>query len=262
MIHVLLFIGLVGLPAQPAQDIGFSGVWERDIERSDDPQEKMQAAMEQMREQTGQRGGGGGRPGGGGGRGERGGGGRPGGGGGRGERGGGGRPGGGGGRGERGGGGRPGGGGGRGERGGGGRPGGGGGRGERGGGGRPGGGGGRGERGGGGGRPDVGNIPDELTVELTGEEFQVDDGERLRIYYLDGKKHKRETQNGMKLETIAELKGSAILIEEKMERGKIDRKFELSPDGATMIMTLTVKFGRMKDPVVIRTVYEMAGAAD
>ena len=189
MIHVLLFIGLVGLPAQPAQDIGFSGVWERDIERSDDPQEKMQAAMEQMREQTGQRGGGGG-------------------------------------------------------------------------GGRPGGGGGRGERGGGGGRPDVGNIPDELTVELTGEEFQVDDGERLRIYYLDGKKHKRETQNGMKLETIAELKGSAILIEEKMERGKIDRKFELSPDGATMIMTLTVKFGRMKDPVVIRTVYEMAGAAD
>ena len=202
MIHVLLFIGLVGLPAQPAQDIGFSGVWERDIERSDDPQEKMQAAMEQMREQTGQRGGGGGRPGGGGG-----------------------------------------------------RPGGGGG-------GRPGGGGGRGERGGGGGRPDVGNIPDELTVELTGEEFQVDDGERLRIYYLDGKKHKRETQNGMKLETIAELKGSAILIEEKMERGKIDRKFELSPDGATMIMTLTVKFGRMKDPVVIRTVYEMAGAAD
>ena len=203
MIHVLLFIGLVGLPAQPAQDIGFSGVWERDIERSDDPQEKMQAAMEQMREQTGQRGGGGGRPGGGGG-----------------------------------------------------RPGGGGG------GGRPGGGGGRGERGGGGGRPDVENIPDELTVELTGEEFQVDDGERLRIYYLDGKKHKRETQNGMKLETIAELKGSAILIEEKMERGKIDRKFELSPDGATMIMTLTVKFGRMKDPVVIRTVYEMAGAAD
>ena len=157
MIHVLLFIGLVGLPAQPAQDIGFSGVWERDIERSDDPREKMQAAMEQMREQTGQRGGGGGRPGGGGG-----------------------------------------------------RPGGGGG------GGRPGGGGGRGERGGGGGRPDVGNIPDELTVELTGEEFQVDDGERLRIYYLDGKKHKRETQNGMKLETIAELKGSAIVIEEKM----------------------------------------------
>lgn len=189
MIRVLLFVGLVGLPVQ---DIGFSGVWERDVERSDDPQEKMQAAMEQMREQMGRRGGGG-RPGGGGG--------------------------------------------------------------------GPGGGGGRGERGGGG-RPDIGNVPDELTLELTDGEFHVDDGERLRIDYLDGEKHKRETPNGMKLETIAEREGSAIVIEEKMERGQIDRKFELSPDGATMIMTLTVKFGRMKDPVVIRTVYEKAGAAD
>ena len=189
MIRVLLFVGLVGLPVQ---DIGFSGVWERDVERSDDPQEKMQAAMEQMREQMGRRGGGG-RPGGGGG--------------------------------------------------------------------GPGGGGGRGERGGGG-RPDIGNVPDELTLELTDGEFHVDDGDRLRIYYLDGEKHKRETPNGMKLETIAEREGSAIVIEEKMERGQIDRKFELSPDGATMIMTLTVKFGRMKDPVVIRTVYEKAGAAD
>ncbi len=188
MIRVLLFVGLVGLPAQDVQDIGFSGVWERDVERSDDPQEKMQAAMEQMREQMGRRGGGGG-------------------------------------------------------------------------GGRPGGGGGRGERGGGG-RPDIGNVPDELTLELTGGEFHVDDGERLRIYYLDGEKHKRQTPSGMKLETVAELKGSAIVIEEKMERGKIERKFELSPEGATMIMTLTVKFGRMKEPVVIRTVYEKAGAAD
>ena len=208
MIRVLLFVGLVGLPAQDVQEIGFSGVWERDVERSDDPQEQMQAAMEQMREQMGRGGGGGG----GGGR-------------------------------------RGGGGGGPGGGGGGGRPGG------------DGGGGGRGERGGGG-RPDIGNVPDELTLELTDGELQVDDGERLRIYYLDGEKHKRETPNGMKLETIAELKGSAIVIEEKMERGRIDRKFELSPDGATMIMTLTVKFGRMKDPVVIRTVYEKAGAAD
>ena len=56
MIHVLLFVGLVGLSVQ---DIGFSGVWERDVERSDDPREKMQAAMEQMREQMGRRGGGG-----------------------------------------------------------------------------------------------------------------------------------------------------------------------------------------------------------
>ena len=45
MIRVLLFIGLICLPVQ---ELGFSGVWERDVERSDDPREKMQAAMQQM----------------------------------------------------------------------------------------------------------------------------------------------------------------------------------------------------------------------
>ena len=127
----------------------------------------------------------------------------------------------------------------------------------RGGGGRPGGMGGSREEGGTR-RPDLGNVPDELTLELMDDELRVDDGERLRIYYLDGEKHKRETANGMKLETVAELKGNAVFIEEKMERGKLNRKFELSPDGGTMVATLIVKIGRMKDPVVIKTVYERA----
>ena len=95
-------------------------------------------------------------------------------------------------------------------------------------------------------------------MELLDDELRIDDGERLRIYYLDGEKHKREMANGMKLETVAELKGNAVFIEEKMERGKLDRKFELSPDGGTMVVTLTIKFGRMKDPVIIKTVYERA----
>ena len=184
-------LGMV--PVQPVQPVrvvqdgvSFSGVWERNVEQSDDPQEKMQAAMEQMREQMGRRGGGGGRSRGGGMDG------------------------------------------------------------------------GRGGRGEGGARPDLGNVPDELTVELLDNELRIDDGERLRIYYLDGEKHKREMANGMKLEAVAELKGNAVVIEEKMERGRLDRKYELSADGGTMVATLTVKFGRMKDPVVIRTVYERA----
>ncbi len=106
-----------------------------------------------------------------------------------------------------------------------------------------------------GGRPDFAKIPDELRVEIDDRELRVDDGERVRIYYLDGKKHKRELENGMKLETVSAIQGNAVVVEEKMERGKIDRKFELSPDGDTMIATLTVKLGPMKDPVVIKTVY-------
>ena len=191
---VLSFVCGVVVGIVPVEEgVGFTGIWERNVEQSDDARAKMQEAMEQMG-----RGGGGG-PGGSGGR----------------------------------------------------PPGG------RGGGGRPGGmGGSRGE--GGSRRPDLGNVPDELTLELMDDELRVDDGERLRIYYLDGEKHKRETANGMKLETVAELKGNAVFIEEKMERGKLNRKFELSPDGETMVATLIVKIGRMKDPVVIKTVYERA----
>ena len=191
---VLSFVCGVVVGIVPVEEgVGFTGIWERNVEQSDDARAKMQEAMEQMG-----RGGGGG-PGGSGGR----------------------------------------------------PPGG------RGGSGRPGGmGGSRGE--GGSRRPDLGNVPDELTLELMDDELRVDDGERLRIYYLDGEKHKRETANGMKLETVAELKGNAVFIEEKMERGKLNRKFELSPDGGTMVATLIVKIGRMKDPVVIKTVYERA----
>lgn len=97
-----------------------------------------------------------------------------------------------------------------------------------------------------------------MTLELLDDELHVDDGERLRIYYLDGEKHKRETANGTALETVAELAGSAISIKEKMERGQLERKFDLSPDGGTMIMTVIVKMSRMKDPVVIKTLYERA----
>jgi hypothetical protein len=44
------------------------------------------------------------------------------------------------------------------------------------------------------------------------------------------------------------------------ERGEMQRKYDLSPDGQTMIMTLTMKMGGMKDSVVIRTVYERIDA--
>ncbi len=121
-----------------------------------------------------------------------------------------------------------------------------------------GGGGGRGGGGGGGERgrqPQMGRIPESFTSELESNEFRIDNGERVQIFYLDGEKHKRQLPNGAELETVAEMSGSAILIEEKMERGKMQRKYDLSPEGHTMIMTLTMKMGGMKDPVVIRTVY-------
>ena len=119
-----------------------------------------------------------------------------------------------------------------------------------------GGGGQRGERGR---QPQMGRIPESFTSELESNEFRIDTGERVEVFYLDGEKHKRQLPNGAELETVAEMSGSAIHIEEKMERGAMQRKYDLSPEGQTMIMTLKMKMGGMKDTVVIRTVYIRIG---
>jgi len=110
--------------------------------------------------------------------------------------------------------------------------------------------------GGAGRRAGPGQVPEELEVEHQDGELRMDDGERLQIFYLDGQKHRRAMPNGAKLETVATLQGRVVLIEEKLERGKIERKLELSEDGESMVMTLNIKIGNMKDAVLIRTVYE------
>ena len=198
MIRKILITALfLTAPSWAEQTQTLAGSWERDPERSDDAEEKMKAALQQMREQRGGRGG---------------------------------RM-------------QPGG---RGGRGGGMSPGG---RGR-------GGGGQRGERGR---QPQMGRIPESFTSELESNEFWIDTGERVEVFYLDGEKHKRQLPNGAELETVAEMSGSAIHIEEKMERGEMQRKYDLSPEGQTMIMTLKMKMGGMKDTVVIRTVYIRIG---
>jgi hypothetical protein len=103
--------------------------------------------------------------------------------------------------------------------------------------------------------------PDELTLELEGDVLHVVDGTRTRVYTLDGEKHESETPNGDKLETTAQQSGNAVSIEEKMSRRRIDRKFEVSPDGQTLIVTSTVGLGSMREPVVIKSVYVRSEAA-
>ncbi|HSF14150.1 MAG TPA: hypothetical protein VLK65_01205 [Vicinamibacteria bacterium] len=97
---------------------------------------------------------------------------------------------------------------------------------------------------------------DELVVEFDGAELRVDRGQRLQIYYLDGQKHKREMPNGTELETTAELRGNSVWIREKMSRGEMLWTYELAPDGQTLVVTSTFELKGLKEPVVIRSVYE------
>jgi hypothetical protein len=98
----------------------------------------------------------------------------------------------------------------------------------------------------------------QIETVLENNEFQIiPTGEgRVRIYYLDGKKHKRETASGMKMETKSELNGNRILVEQKTEEGRrIKMTYELGPDGSIMIVTTQLEGGRIPEPIIIRTVY-------
>jgi hypothetical protein len=104
--------------------------------------------------------------------------------------------------------------------------------------------------------PSPGQVPEELYVEHDKGELRIDDGERLQIFYLDGQKHRRQMTNGAKLETVATIQGNVVRIEEKLDRGEIERTIELSEDGESLVITLDIELGNMKEPVLIRTVYE------
>jgi hypothetical protein len=59
------------------------------------------------------------------------------------------------------------------------------------------------------------------------------------------------------METVAERKGDQIAVEQKMDQGgEITTTYELAPDGSRMIVTVKFEGGRMKEPVIIRAVYD------
>jgi hypothetical protein len=124
----------------------------------------------------------------------------------------------------------------------------------------PGGGGRPGMAGPGGGFMGAMNAAARLQIELTERELHMEGGAQgLRIFYLDGEKHIRETSNGAKIETRATLSGNRIVIEQKMEEGvEITETYELSPDGQVMVMRLQMEGGMSSEPVLIRTVYDKA----
>jgi hypothetical protein len=111
----------------------------------------------------------------------------------------------------------------------------------------------------GGGFAELAQMTAEIETSLKDNEFQViPSGEgKVRIFYLDGEKHKRETVNGGKLETKCEKKGNRIIVEQKSDQGpEFDTTYEIAPDGTRMIVTVQMEGGRMKEPIIIRTVYD------
>ena len=98
---------------------------------------------------------------------------------------------------------------------------------------------------------------DELYVELDSKELVVDDGSgRLRIYYLDGKKHERQLPNGVKLETKSSRSGSRIYIEQKANKTKVFETYLFSSAGDRLELTIRLEDKQLKGPLTLKSVYE------
>jgi hypothetical protein len=99
---------------------------------------------------------------------------------------------------------------------------------------------------------------EELSIEEGSGELRIDDGiGRVRIFYIDGKKHKRQTPGGANLETICTRRGNRIVVEQKLDKdGKIAEVYSLSADGTRMSLTVHFESKRFKQPLVVRNVFD------
>jgi hypothetical protein len=97
-----------------------------------------------------------------------------------------------------------------------------------------------------------------LEMEQTSTELHIDDGEgRVRIFYMDGKKHKRQTPRGAKLETVCTRGSNQITIEQKLDQGgKIIETYVPSPDGDRMVLTVRFENKQLKPPLILQNVYD------
>jgi hypothetical protein len=97
-----------------------------------------------------------------------------------------------------------------------------------------------------------------LEIEQTSTELHIDDGEgRIRIFYIDGKKHMRQTPQGAKLETICTRGSNRITIEQKLDGGgRLVETYVPLPEGDRMVLTVSLGSKQLKPPLILRNVYD------
>ena len=101
--------------------------------------------------------------------------------------------------------------------------------------------------------------PDELTIDVLSREVHVTAAEagRVRIFYLDGQTHVRQTPSGSELETRAQWNGRELLVEQDAGDGDtVNEVYALGPDPGVLVVVFRLKLDRLEEPIVIRTVYD------
>jgi hypothetical protein len=95
----------------------------------------------------------------------------------------------------------------------------------------------------------------EIEIEQSETDFKMFDREdNVVIYYIDGKKHLRETPWGEKLNTLTNWSGDDLLIStESKDLGKIRQVFTF--DGETLVYVLQLELKGFEKTVIVRQLY-------
>ncbi|HEY7817615.1 MAG TPA: hypothetical protein VIG29_05320 [Vicinamibacteria bacterium] len=97
-----------------------------------------------------------------------------------------------------------------------------------------------------------------LEIRQSPSDFRLyDEADNVRIYYMDGKKHQRETPWGEKLETVTKWEGSALHMQtDGKDLGKISEIYSM--EGSQLLYTVKMKLDDVKEEIVVRTFYNRA----
>jgi hypothetical protein len=105
---------------------------------------------------------------------------------------------------------------------------------------------------------ELGRALRELEIRQSASDFRVyDEADNVRIYYIDGKKHTRETPWGEKLEAVTKWEGSVLQVRtDGKDLGEIDELYGM--EGDNLVYTVKIRLEDSKEEVVVRTYYDRA----
>ena len=106
-----------------------------------------------------------------------------------------------------------------------------------------------------------------LDIRQGKKEVSVTEGDlRERKFYTDGRPYQRQDRRGNLVTQRAQWRGKQLVVHTRLaDGGRFTESYELVPDGQQLIVTLTSLDRRLRQPLVIRRVYDAverdAGAA-
>lgn len=105
---------------------------------------------------------------------------------------------------------------------------------------------------------ELGRALEVLEIRQSPSDIRLyDDADNVRIYYIDGKKHTRETPWGERLETVTGWEGSELHMRtDGKDLGEVDEIYAMEGNG--LVFTFKIRLEDSDNEVVIRTYYGRA----